>query len=135
MGLIIESALALDRLLGQCYPLVAPRRENDMLAAGIGPIGPFEALIILLVVVLIFGVNKVGDLGGALGKSVREFRKAARDPNDHGDDSTVLQSPVDSTTPASSQTAERFCSNCGAQLAGQAKFCAQCGASTQATVS
>lgn len=53
-----------------------------MLAAGIGPIGPFEGLIILAVVVLIFGVGKLADVGGALGKSVREFRKAAREEDE-----------------------------------------------------
>ncbi len=54
-----------------------------MLAAvGIGPIGPFEGMIILAVVVLIFGVGKLGDVGGALGRSVREFRKAAQESDD-----------------------------------------------------
>jgi sec-independent protein translocase protein TatA len=54
-----------------------------MLAAvGVGPIGPIEGLIILAVVVLIFGVGKLADVGGALGKSLREFRKAAREPDE-----------------------------------------------------
>ncbi|OGO50210.1 MAG: hypothetical protein A2148_04230 [Chloroflexi bacterium RBG_16_68_14] len=53
-----------------------------MLAVGIGPIGPFEGLIILAVVILIFGVGKMADIGGALGKSIREFRKAAREPDE-----------------------------------------------------
>lgn len=53
-----------------------------MLAVGIGPIGPFEGLIILAIVVLIFGVGKLSDVGGALGKSIREFRKAAREPDE-----------------------------------------------------
>ena len=53
-----------------------------MIAAAFGPIGPFEGLIILLVVVLIFGVGKMADVGGALGKSVREFRKAAKESDE-----------------------------------------------------
>ena len=53
-----------------------------MLAVGIGPIGPFEGLIILAVVILIFGVGKLSDVGGALGKSIREFRKAAKEPDE-----------------------------------------------------
>ena len=36
-----------------------------MLAVGIGPIGPFEGLIILAVVILIFGVGKLSDVGAA----------------------------------------------------------------------
>ena len=35
-----------------------------------------EALIILVVVLVIFGAGKLPSIGGALGKSIREFRKA-----------------------------------------------------------
>lgn len=38
--------------------------------------GPFELIIILAIVVLIFGVGKISQLGGALGKSIREFKQA-----------------------------------------------------------
>jgi len=39
-------------------------------------IGPFELLIILLIVVMIFGVGRLSEVGAALGKSIREFRQA-----------------------------------------------------------
>ncbi len=42
-------------------------------------IGPTELIIILVIVVLIFGVGKLGDVGGALGKSIREFKKGMGD--------------------------------------------------------
>jgi len=35
-----------------------------------------EAVIILVVVLIIFGAGKLPQIGGALGKSIREFRKA-----------------------------------------------------------
>jgi sec-independent protein translocase protein TatA len=35
-----------------------------------------EALIILAVVLIIFGAGKLPQIGGAIGKSIREFRKA-----------------------------------------------------------
>jgi sec-independent protein translocase protein TatA len=41
----------------------------------------WELAIILIIVVLIFGVGKFGDVGGALGKSIREFRRES-----HGGD-------------------------------------------------
>ena len=41
---------------------------------GLGPIGPFELVVILVIVVLIFGVGKLPEVGGALGKGIREFR-------------------------------------------------------------
>ncbi len=39
-------------------------------------LGVPELLIILLIIIIIFGVGKLPELGGALGKSIREFRKA-----------------------------------------------------------
>jgi sec-independent protein translocase protein TatA len=35
-----------------------------------------EAVIILVVVLIIFGAGKLPQIGGALGKSIKEFRKA-----------------------------------------------------------
>jgi sec-independent protein translocase protein TatA len=42
-----------------------------------GTLGPFELLIILAIV--IFGAGKLAGIGGALGGSIREFRKSVRD--------------------------------------------------------
>ncbi len=39
-------------------------------------LGPLELGIILAIVILVFGAGKLGDIGGALGKSIHEFRKA-----------------------------------------------------------
>ncbi len=39
-------------------------------------IGPFELIIILLIVIIFFGVGRLPELGGAIGKSIREFRNA-----------------------------------------------------------
>jgi sec-independent protein translocase protein TatA len=39
-------------------------------------IGPLELAIILLIVVLVFGVGKLPELGSALGRGIRDFRKA-----------------------------------------------------------
>jgi TatA/E family protein of Tat protein translocase len=42
-------------------------------------IGPVELVIILVVALLVIGPGKLPDVGAALGKSIREFRKAATD--------------------------------------------------------
>lgn len=39
-------------------------------------LGPMELLIILVVVIMIFGVGRLPEVGGALGKAIREFRRA-----------------------------------------------------------
>jgi sec-independent protein translocase protein TatA len=41
--------------------------------------GPLELIIILVIALLILGPGKLPDVGSALGKSIREFRKAASD--------------------------------------------------------
>jgi len=38
-----------------------------------------EILIVLVVVLLVFGANKIPQLGEALGKGIRNFKKATRD--------------------------------------------------------
>ena len=48
----------------------------------LGSLGPVELILIVLAIVLIFGASKLGDIGGALGKSIREFRKASKDPEE-----------------------------------------------------
>jgi len=45
-------------------------------------IGPVELLVLLAVVVLVFGVGRIGELGGALGKSIRDFRREVRGPDE-----------------------------------------------------
>src|SRR5262245_58794993 len=42
-------------------------------------IGPLELVIILVIALLILGPGKLPDVGAALGKSIREFRKASTD--------------------------------------------------------
>lgn len=39
-------------------------------------LGPFELIIILAVILIIFGVGKLPEVGGAVGRALREFRKA-----------------------------------------------------------
>lgn len=38
-------------------------------------IGPLELIILLVIVAMIFGVGRIADLGGALGRSISEFRR------------------------------------------------------------
>jgi sec-independent protein translocase protein TatA len=45
-------------------------------------IGPVELIIILVIALLILGPGRLPDVGSALGRSIREFRKAATDVQD-----------------------------------------------------
>jgi len=56
-------------------------------------IGPVELVIILVIALLVIGPGKLPEVGSALGKSIREFRKAATDVQE----SVKLDAPI---TPA-----------------------------------
>ncbi|MBT89110.1 MAG: twin-arginine translocase TatA/TatE family subunit [Spirochaetales bacterium] len=45
----------------------------------IGGLGIGELVIILLIVLLIFGPSKLGDIGSSLGKGISGFKKAMQD--------------------------------------------------------
>lgn len=43
----------------------------------LGSLGWQELLIVLVILALVLGASRVADLGGALGKGIREFRREA----------------------------------------------------------
>jgi sec-independent protein translocase protein TatA len=45
-------------------------------------IGPVELIIILVIALIVIGPGRLPDVGAALGKSIREFRKASTDVAD-----------------------------------------------------
>lgn len=49
--------------------------------------GPWEWIIILVIIVLLFGARKLPELAGSVGKSIREFRKASEEAD--ADESTT----------------------------------------------
>ena len=56
--------------------------------------GPLEIGIILVIILIIFGVGKLPQVGGAIGKSISEFRKArsGEGDDDKSKDKNVAQS-------------------------------------------
>jgi sec-independent protein translocase protein TatA len=40
-------------------------------------LGPFELIIVLVIVVIIFGVGRLPEIGGAVGKAISEFRETS----------------------------------------------------------
>ena len=39
-------------------------------------IGPMELIIVLAIIMIIFGVGRLPEIGGAMGKAIRGFRKS-----------------------------------------------------------
>lgn len=44
--------------------------------------GPAELILVLVIVLILFGPGKLPDIGNALGRGIREFRKASNDLED-----------------------------------------------------
>lgn len=45
-------------------------------------VGPNQILLILLIILLIFGAKKLPEIGGGLGRAIRNFRKASSEPDE-----------------------------------------------------
>ncbi len=101
--------------------------------------GPVELLLILAVVIIIFGVGRLPEVGGAIGKGIREFRKASKE-DDIQKQITQMSSasaPAASSSdspPVNQQTPARICARCGCANAPASRFCGDCGAPLQARV-
>lgn len=98
--------------------------------------GPWELIVILLIVVVIFGAGRLSEIGGALGKSVREFRRAT---DEHPTATTpppaaVAAPPAVTAAPTLTPPAtpvgvatDVTCASCGTVNAAGKSFCGQCG--------
>lgn len=73
-----------------------------------GPIGWPELIILLVVVLIIFGPGKLPDIGKAVGRGIKEFRRASNDIEEglRGDQnkSTPATPPSSSSNSASTST-------------------------------
>lgn len=60
-------------------------------------LGPFELIIVLVIVIIIFGVGRLPEIGGAVGKAIREFRDATDTSNEP---ETTTEAKEEETTSA-----------------------------------
>jgi sec-independent protein translocase protein TatA len=58
-------------------------------------IGMPELLVILVIILIIFGAGKLPEIGSALGRGIKNFKKATREPNE-----------IDVTPPPAEKTSE-----------------------------
>jgi sec-independent protein translocase protein TatA len=57
--------------------------------------GPMELILLLVIVLIIFGPGKLPDIGSAVGKGIREFRKASNELEDSVRGEPTRTSPED----------------------------------------
>ena len=72
----------------------------------VGPLGPLEIAIIVGVIVLLFGVGRISRIGGDLGSSIKEFRRAIRDDSSEQAEATeTVEAQVETPEEAAEQAA------------------------------
>jgi len=67
----------------------------------LGGLGWQELVIVLIIVVIIFGAGRLPEIGGAVGKSIKEFRTQSSEDEDEAGELTST------TTSTTSATGER----------------------------
>jgi len=66
--------------------------------------GPMELILLLVIVLIIFGPGKLPDIGNAVGKGIREFRKASSDLEDSVRGDTKRTADVETADAAADST-------------------------------
>jgi sec-independent protein translocase protein TatA len=89
-------------------------------------VGPLEIALIVVAIVLIFGVGKLGQIGGALGKSVHDFR-VERDKKDDLPETITVDSRTANPIARLEAGSVNICPNCSNRMSENARFCTACG--------
>ena len=56
-------------------------------------LGPAELIIILAIVVVLFGASRLGDIGGSIGRGIREFRRELKEGEQEEKKETTATEP------------------------------------------
>jgi sec-independent protein translocase protein TatA len=76
-----------------------------------GRVGLPELIVILVIVIIIFGANRLPQLGQGIGSAIKNFKNAVGDPSD----------------PASPTATQLKCRNCATVNPEGSRFCSNCG--------
>ena len=60
-------------------------------------IGPWEIALVLVIILIVFGVGKLPQVGGAMGKGIRAFRKGQRGEDEEEEEEEEKPKPKKTT--------------------------------------
>lgn len=90
---------------------------------------PLHWVILLVVVLIIFGPGKLPSVGSALGKSIKEFKKATADDTPPArPPATVAPAQISAKATTAPAPATVVCPACKRDNEAEARFCVDCGA-------
>ena len=102
-------------------------------------IQPIHIVVIIVIGFLLFGANKLPEMGRSLGKTISEFRKGTKEATEGFKEefgktnqvpagpAVLTQASAAPTSAGSIASAGNFCIQCGASNPPEARFCASCG--------
>lgn len=74
-------------------------------------LGMPELILILVIALVIFGPSKLPEMGASVGKAIREFRSATKDPDPEPDRKVIVaeyhEAPKQISTPPTGAEAEK----------------------------
>src|SRR3954447_11797046 len=91
-------------------------------------LGPMELVIILVIALMVFGAGKLPEVGSALGKGIKEFKKATTDESAREIAASTATPAPAPPPPAAPVAAAAPSAAPGAAPAAAGAFCPQCGA-------
>jgi sec-independent protein translocase protein TatA len=69
--------------------------------------GPWEIALIVVIILIVFGVGKLPQVGGAIGKGIRSFRKAQSGELDDEEDEDDEEEEEEEPKPRKKSTAKK----------------------------
>lgn len=75
---------------------------------GFGPIGLWQILLVLLIILLIFGAKRLPEIGASLGKGIRTFKGSVT-----GEDEAGSAGPSNQTGGGKSERGKRYDDDAG----------------------
>ena len=83
---------------------------TNHLQLAFGGLGPWEIILILAVVLVLFGAKKLPELAKGMGQGIKEFKKASRGVNDEleraMDDTPTYTPPATQITEETTETSK-----------------------------
>jgi len=83
-------------------------------------LGMPELLVILVIALLVFGANRLPELGSSLGKAIKGFKESSEKREPEPDESSETKDEAKAGS-------EKSCPACGHAVQADAVFCPGCG--------
>ncbi len=90
-------------------------------------IQPIHIIVIVIVALIIFGPQRLPELGRSLGKGLNEFRRGTKEMTDSFKDEVAKPVSTGAAEPMAKPAEAVFCPQCGTANPLSSKFCSSCG--------